>query len=67
MVFRHFLDHHSKYFDETWSEVRKNGEEAGAKDRRVSFATIREIFRVKIAKIDQNQPNFMNDPNFFDK
>jgi hypothetical protein len=53
MVFGHFLDHHSKYFDETWSEVRKNGEEAGAKDSRLSFATIREIFSVKYS---QNRP-----------
>ena len=48
-----FLDHHSKCFDETWWEVRKNGKEADAKDTRLSFATITEISSVKDS---QNRP-----------
>ena len=40
MVFEDFLVNYSKYFDEIWSEVKQNGEEAGAKDSRLLFATI---------------------------
>ena len=60
MVFGHFLDHYLKYFDETWSEVRQNGEECFAKVSRLSFAIIKEVLRVKDG---QNRPTFMNDPN----
>ena len=50
MVFGHFVDNWLKDFDETWSEVRQNGCEADAKDRRPKFSAILEIFRLKVGK-----------------
>jgi hypothetical protein len=37
MVFGHSLGNYLKYVDETWSEVRQNGEEAVVKDSRLLF------------------------------
>ena len=50
MVLGHFLNHYLKYFDETWSEVRQNGQEVVAKDCRSILSTIEVIFRVKDSK-----------------
>ena len=59
MVFGHYLDHHSKYFDETWSEVRKTVKKQVQKTTGYHLQPL--------GRFDQNRPNFMNDPNFFDK
>ena len=64
MVFWHFLDHYLKYFDETWSEVRQNGQEAVAKDCRSILSTIEEIFWVKDGQNRPKSTKLYEYPNF---
>ena len=47
VVLGHFLDNYFRDFDQTCWKVRQNGYKAGAKDRRVKFWAIVEIFRLK--------------------
>ena len=65
MVFGHFLGCYLKYVDKTWSEVGPNGYQSDADDCRVIRSSVKEILGSKMAKINQNRPNLMNDPNFF--
>ena len=65
--FRHFLGCYLKQVDETWSEVGPNGYQSDAYDCRVIQSSIQEILGSKIAKVNQNGPNLVNDPNFFSK